>query len=166
MFVGLIPAAVLFIASLVSAIISVRWGAIGYVAGIYAALVIIVMSCASVRAPADPIGVRKIILSPEEEKLFKKHYVFFRFPFGTQNFAHFINFARIFGIVWIVVGVWQGIYWVAAALVVFYLISGPLMVWLFPTAHYKAAAEKGHLFALKKMAQIEHILESRESLEF
>jgi hypothetical protein len=138
MVVGLIPALVFFIGSLVAAIYSVYAGAIGYVAAIYVALMIIVVSCLCVRPPADPMGARRIILSEAEERLFKKHYAFFRFPFGTQNFAHFINFSRMFGIVWILIGLWKDFYWEAGSLVVFYLISGHIMLWLFPTAHYAA----------------------------
>lgn len=113
MIVGFIPAAAIFVASLVAAIFSIRLGAIGYTAAIYAGLAVIIVSCACVRVPDDRTGIRKLLLSGEEEQLFKKHCAFFRFPFGTQNFTHFINFARMFGIVWICVGLWQGIYWVA-----------------------------------------------------
>jgi hypothetical protein len=164
--VGLIPAAAIFIASLVAAIFSVRLGAIGYTAAIYAGLTVIMVSCACVRAPDDRTGIRRLLLSSEEEQLFKKHYAFFRFPFGTQNFAHFVNFARIFGFLWIFVGLWQGIYWVVGGLVVFYLISGPVIMWLMPIAHYLAVAEKGHEFGVTKLAQFEHILENRDSLGF
>jgi hypothetical protein len=166
MIVGFIPAAAIFVASLIAAIFSIRLGAIGYTAAIYAGLAVIMVSCACVRAPADPMGIRRVLLSGEEEHLFKKHYAFFRFPFGTENFTHFINFARLFGIVWICVGLWQGIYWVVAALVVFYLISSPVMMWLMPIAHYRAIAEKGHEFGAVKLTQFERILKRRDSLEF
>ena len=164
--VGFIPAVAFFIASLVAATFSVRWGAIGYTAAIYVALVAIFVSCACLRAPSELMSVRKLILSSEEEQLFKKHYAFFRFPFGTENFTHFINFARMFGIVWIGIGVWYRLYWVVAALVVFYLISSSVMIWLMPIAHYKAIAERGHQFGLTKLAQFEHILDNRDSLRF
>ena len=163
---GFIPAAVLFIASLVAALFSMRWAAVGFTTSIYLALAIVVVSCLCVRAPNDPMKARRMILSEEEERLFKKHYAFFRFPFGTQNFVHFLNFARMFGIVWCLLSLWQGFYWTAAALVAFYAVSSPVMVWLMPIAHYKAAAEKGHQFAMRKLAEIEQILQSRDSLGF
>ena len=40
------------------------------------------------------------------------------------------------------------------------------MVWLMPIAHYKVAAEKGHQFAMRKLAEIEQILQSRDTLGF
>jgi hypothetical protein len=164
--VGFIPAAVFFIASLVAAIFSVWWGAVGYVTAIYVTLGVILISCSCVRMPADPTGVRKIVLSREEEKLFKKYRAFFRFPFGTGNFAQFVNFARIFGLIWIVIGLWQRMYWVAIANAVFYLISSSVMWRLSPLAHYKAAAEKGASFAIEKLAEFENILENRDTLGF
>jgi hypothetical protein len=112
------------------------------------------------------MGARKIVLSGDEERPFKKYYAFFRFPFGTQNFAHFINYARMFGIVWIVIGLWQRMYWIAIANAVFYLISGSLMWKLSPIAHYKAAAEKGAAFAVRELRMMQHILDSRDELGF
>lgn len=82
---GLAPAVALFVVSLVAAAFSVWWGGVIYVAGIYIADVIIVVSLISVRPPDDPTGARKIILSGDEERLFKKYYAFFRFPLGTQG---------------------------------------------------------------------------------
>jgi len=105
-----------------------------------------------------------IILTEDEERLF--NYAFFRFPFGTQNFVHFLNFARMFGVIWALGRLWQGLYWTAAALVLFYAVSSPVMVWLMPIAHYKVAAEKGHQFAMRKLAEIEQILQSRDTLGF
>jgi hypothetical protein len=163
---GFLPAVIFFLASLAAAFFSVWWAAAGYTIATYAVLVVIVVSCACVRPPPDPMNARRIILSDEEDKFFKKHYAFFRFPFGTQNFTHFLNFARMFGTVWLVVSLWQHFYWIAGALAACYLISGPVMMRLMPIAHYKAAAEKGHEFAVRKLAQIEHILQSRDSLEF
>jgi hypothetical protein len=163
---GLAPAVILFVASLVAAIFSFWWGGLIYAAGIYIAAGIIATSCACVRPPRDPMGVRKIILSRDEEHLFKKYYAFFRFPLGTQGFGHFINYARAFGIIWIVIGLWKGMYWIAIANAGFYLISGPLMWRLSPMAHYKAAAEKGIASAVQDLKMIQHILDSRDELGF
>jgi hypothetical protein len=164
MIMGLAPAVILFVVSLVAAIFSFWCGGVIYVAGIYISAAAIVVSCACVRPPNDPMGFRKIVLSSEEERLFRKYYAFFRFPFGTQNFAHFINFARIFGIVWIIIGLWQRMYWIAIANAAFYLISGLLMWRLNPIAHYNAAAEKG--VGVKELMMMEHILDSRDALGF
>jgi hypothetical protein len=105
-------------------------------------------------------------LSPDEERLFIKYIAFFRFPLGTQNFAHFVNFARLFGLVWIAVGLWKGLYWVAIANAVYFLLSGSLMWRLSPIAHYKEAAEKGVATAVRDLRMIQHILDSRDALGF
>lgn len=166
MIIGLAPAVIWFVVSLVAAIFSFWWGGVIYVAGIYIAVAIIVVSCACVRPPNDPLGARKIVLSSDEERLFRKYYAFFRFPLGTQNFAHFINYARMLGIVWIVIDLWKRMYWVAIANAVFYLISGSLMWRLSPIAHYKAAAEKGAAFAARDLRMMQHILDNRDELGF
>jgi hypothetical protein len=163
---GLVPAVILFAVSLVVAAFSFWWGGVVYVGTIYIALAVILISLWSVRAPADPMGARKIILSSDEELLFKKYYAFFRFPFGTQNFGYFVNYARMFGLIWIVIALWQRIYWVAIANAMFYLISSPLMWRLSPIAHYQAAAEKGLTYAAKDLRGFQHILDSRDTLGF
>jgi hypothetical protein len=112
------------------------------------------------------MGARKIILSTEEERLFKQYYMFFRFPFGAQNFGHFVNFARAFGVIWIAIGLWQGVYWVAIAMAVFYFISGSLMWRLSPIAHFKEGAERGHEFAVRGLAMMGRILDNRDALGF
>lgn len=159
--VGFLLVAFFFVASLVTAIFSIWWGAIIYVSAIYSALLIVVATCVSVRAPD-----RMRLLSHEEEQLFRKHYPFFRYPFGAQTFAHFLNYARVFGVVWIAIALWQGMYWIAATIGVFYVVSTPLIMRLFPAAHYRAVAEKGHLFGAQKLHAIERILALRDSLEF
>jgi len=166
MIIGLGLALIFLAVSLVTAAFSVWWGGFVYVAAIYAFLVLIVISLVCVRPPADPMGARRIILSSDEERLLKKYYAFFRFPFGTDKFAHFVNYARMFGILWIGIGLWERMYWVAAANIVFFLISGPLMWRLSPTAHYKAAVEKGQAWAVRELAMIQHILDSRDALGF
>ncbi len=164
--VGFVPALILFVLSLAGALISVRWASIGYSVAIYVLLFVVVVSCLCVRPPDDPMNARRIILNEEGERLFKKHYAFFRFPFGTQNFVHFLNFARMFGAVWVLICLWQSQYLTAAALAVFWAISSPVMVWLMPIAHYKEAAERGHQFAMRNLAEIEHILQNRDVLGF
>jgi hypothetical protein len=164
--VGALPAFVLLVISLLVAIFSVWWAATIYVVSVYIAAVVILISCRSMRPPDDVMGVRKILLSSEGERLFTKYYAFFVFPLGTQNFAHFINYARGFGILWIAIGLWQRLYWLAIANVVFYMISGPLIWWLSPIAHYKAAAEKGSTSAVENLQKIKHILDNRDVLGF
>jgi hypothetical protein len=167
LFVGLALALLILIASGVVAIFSLRMGAISYTAAIFVMLAIISISCLCVRVPdGGPDQWQRLLLSPEEERMFRKHRAFFFYPFGAQTFAHFINFARMLAGIWLVISIWQGWYWIAGTLVLFYAISAPMMVWLEPMAHYKSAAAKGHLWATKKLAQIEHILGHRETLGF
>ena len=166
MIIGLGLALTSLAVSLVAAVFSVWWGGLVYVTAIYAFLVLILASLVSVRPPADPMGLRRIILSSDEERLLRKYYAFFRFPFGTDNFAHFVNFARMFGILWIGIGLWERMYWVAAANVVFFLISAQIMWRLSPISHYKSAVEKGHAWAVRELAMIQHILDSRDALGF
>jgi hypothetical protein len=163
---GLILAGVLLVASLVAGIFSVWWGGMIYVAGIYLAAATVVFSFACIRPPNDPTGARRIILSSDEERLFRKYYPFFRYPAGTKSWAHFITFARAFGIVWIVIGLWQRMYWVAVANAVFYLISVWLLWRLHPISHYNALVEKGHASAAVELRMMQHILDSRDELGF
>jgi hypothetical protein len=161
---GLLIAIIWLVVSLIVAIFSFWWGGITYLIGIYAAVAVIGGACIGVQPSGDTLVVRRMVLSNDEERLFRKYYAFFQFPFGAQFFAFCINYSRIFGIVWIVIGLWQGMYWVAIANAVFYLISGPLMWRLAPIAHYNAAAEKGALLGESRMMQ--NILNNRDVLGF
>ena len=58
---GLVPALAFLVASLITALFSVLWGAIVYAGAIYLVVAIILISLLSVRAPPDPMGARKII---------------------------------------------------------------------------------------------------------
>jgi hypothetical protein len=166
MIMGLAPAAIWFGISLAVAVFSLRWGGVLYVAGIYIAIVIFAVPSLCMRPPNDPTGTRQLLLSSDGERLFKKYYAFFKFPMGTQTFAHFINFARMFGIVWIAVCLWQRMYLITIANAAFYLISAPLMWRLSPIAHYNAAAEKGAAFAVRDLMTIQRILDCRDDLGF
>ena len=148
------------------AFISFWLGGVVYLSAIYGVLVLIVISLASVHAPDDPSAARIIILSSDEERVFEKYYMFFRYPSGTQSFAHFVNYARIFGLIWIAIALWQKLYSIAAANAAFYLISVPLMWKLSPIAHYKSAAEKGVATATRELSAIQHIVDSRDELGF
>lgn len=167
MLVGLIPAMVIFISSLIGAWFSIWGAAIAYVAVHYVCLVyMIVMSFTMKPPPQDILNLRGLLLNKMDEEVFRRHYLFFRFPFAAGNFTHFLNFARILGIVWIIICVWQKFYVLAALLVIFYAVAGWAMVRLYPIAHFKAAAEKGDLFAIKQLTHIEYILSKREDLDF
>ena len=164
--VGLVPAAIIFISSLIGAWFSIRGAAIGYVAVLYVCLAYMIVMSFAMKPPPEILNMRGLLLDKMEEEVFRRHYLFFRFPFAAGNFTHFLNFARIFGIVWIIICVWQKFYVLAAMLVVFYAIAGWTMVRLYPIAHFKAAAEKGQRFAIKQLAHIEHILSKRDDLGF
>ena len=105
-FTGLIAAGTVFVCSLVAAFFSLRWAAIAYVAAIYLAFVIMMIAAYGVR-PADLTWPQRLILVPEAEKIFRKHFVFFKFPFGARNLTHFLKFARMFGLLWAIVALWQ-----------------------------------------------------------
>jgi hypothetical protein len=75
---------------------------------------------------------------------------------GAGNFTHFLNFTRMLSVLWIIVALWQGWYVTAGCLVLFWFLVTPLMVKLYPTAHYRAAAERGHVFGAENLAHIQH----------
>jgi hypothetical protein len=94
--------------------------------------------------------------------LFQKYYALL-YPFGTASFANFINFVRAFGIIWIAIGLWKGLYLRAISNAMFYLISVPFMWRLSPIAHNKAAAEKGVISAMVELRIIQRILDNRRN---
>jgi hypothetical protein len=61
----------------------------------------------TIKPQEEALDIRGLLLNKMDELVFRKHYLFFRFPFAAGNFAHFLNFARIFGIVWTGICVWQ-----------------------------------------------------------
>jgi hypothetical protein len=105
-------------------------------------------------------------LSSEEERLFKKYYAFFSVPVRDSKLRTLSQLCADVGLIWIAVGLWQRMWWVAVVNAMFYLISGPVMWRLSPIAHYKAAAEKGLTYAVKDLKRFQHILDNRGSLGF
>jgi hypothetical protein len=165
-FIGGLPAITLFAVSLIIALLSIALAGTIYVSFIYIVMAMVVFSIASVRPIDDPIGARKLLLSDTEERLLHKYYVFLLYPLGTQTLAHFINLARVFGVFWIAIGLWKGLYWLAIANTVFYLLSAPVMRRLSPIARNKAAAELGLSSAMVELRGIQRILDNRDALGF
>jgi hypothetical protein len=164
--VGLVSATVVGIVSVIVVWFSIWGAAITYVAVLYASLIFMTTVSLTIKPQEDVLDIRGLLLNKMDELVFRKHYLFFRFPFAAGNFAHFLNFARIFGIVWTGICVWQGFYVLAVMLVVFYAVAGWAMMRLYPIAHYEAAAKTGEPFAMKQLAHIKYILSKREDLKY
>jgi hypothetical protein len=166
MVVGLIPAVLLFIASLLIGWFSPFAGAMTFASVACISWLFFTLWSFTVRPRDDGLNMKALLLNQTEQITFKRHYLFFKFPFAAGNFTHFLNFARMFGIVWVAICVWQQFYVLAGLLVVFYIGAGWLMVRLYPVAHYQAVANKGQLFATQQLMAIERIIANRDDLDF
>jgi hypothetical protein len=161
-FMGLVFAGAILVISVVTAIFSPWWGALGYTIAIYALFAVMAGSswCIPVRKRAWK-G-----LSDLEKYVLRRHRVFFYFPFGAANFGHFCNFTRIFAALWAIFCLWQGWYWLSGALAFFYALSTPMIpIWM-PIPAYQACVARGQMWARDRLDAMQHILDERDALGF
>lgn len=162
-FVGLVCAGIILLASLAMAIGSASWGAVGYALTIYIIFIIMVGSSWAISVKKNDAWTR---LTQIEQYMLHRHRVFFYYPFGAANFAHFCNWTRIFALIWAVFCVWKGWYWLSAILANFYVISTPMItIWL-PIPNYQRCVQKGYQWAQDRLNAMQRILDHRDALGF
>jgi hypothetical protein len=162
-FVGLVFASLILVASLVAAIFSAWWGAVGYATAVYVLFAIMVVSSWSIQVRKNDAWKE---LSQIEQYILHRHRAFFYFPFGASNFAHFCNWTRVFAVLWAIFCVWKGWYWLSAALALFYVVSTPMITIWMPISNYQACVERGHQWAQERLNAMQNILENRDALGF
>jgi hypothetical protein len=162
-FVGFGFAGIILATSLVTAIGSPWWGAAGYAVAIYIIFAIMAGSSWSIPVKKNDAWAR---LNQLEQYMLYRHRVFFYFPFGAANFAHFCNWTRIFALIWAVFCVWKGWYLLSATLAIFYAVSTPMItIWL-PIPSYQQCVQKGHQWAQDRLNAMQHLLDHRDALGF
>jgi hypothetical protein len=160
-FVGLAFAAVFLVGSLVAAIFSPWWGAVGYTAAIYVLFAIMAVSSWCIQVRKNNAWEE---LSQLEQYVLHRHRAFFYFPFGASNFGHFCNWTRIFAVLWAIFCVWKGWYLLSGALAFFYVVSTPMItIWL-PIPNYQKCVQQGHHWAQERLNAIQYILDQRVAL--
>lgn len=162
-FLGLIVSLVFFFGSLITAILSLQWGAIGYAIVIYMAFCIMAFSSWSIKVRKNDNWSE---LPQLEQYILHRHRVFFYFPFAAANFGHFCNWTRMFAVLWAVFCIWKKWYWLAGAFALFYVVATPMIVIWIPIPHYQKLVQRGHEWAQQRLKAIQHILDERNSLRF
>jgi hypothetical protein len=162
-FVGLMLAAVIFLFSLVAAVFSPWWGAVGFTTANYVLFAIMVISSWCIRVRTNYAWNE---LSQLERYVLHRHRAFFYFPFGAANFGHFANWARIFAVLWAIFCVWEGWYWLCGALAFFYIVATPMITIWVPIPNYQACVQRGHWWAQERLNAMQHVLDERDALGF
>jgi ABC-type transport system involved in Fe-S cluster assembly fused permease/ATPase subunit len=162
-FVGLVFAGVILVASLVAAVYSPWWGAVGYATAVYVLFATMVISswCIQVRK-----NVAWEELSQLEQYVLYRHRAFFYFPFGASNFGYFCHWTRMFAVLWAIFCVWRGWYLLSGVLAFFYVVSTPMITVWIPIPNYQALVQRGHQWAQERLDAMQHILDARDALGF
>ena len=161
--VGLVLAALVLAGSLVTALFNPQWGAVGYAVVIYALFAVMAISSWSIRVRRNEAWAD---LSPLEQYVLNRHRAFFYFPFGAANFGHFANWTRIFAVLWAIFCVWKGWYWLAGALVFFYVVATPMITIWIPVPNYQKCVQKGYHWAQERLDAMQNLLDERDALKF
>ncbi len=162
-FVGLAAAAIFLMGSLIAAIFSVWWGALGYTIAIYSVFTVMAISSWSIRVRRNDSWAK---LNQLEKYVLHRHRAFIYFPFGATNFGHFCNWTRIFAVLWALCCVWKTWYWLAGTLAFFYVVATPMIVIWIPISNYQKLVERGYQWAEERLEAMEHILDERDALGF
>jgi hypothetical protein len=163
-FVGSLFAGVILVVSLVVAIFfSAWWGAVGYTIAIYAVFAIMALWSWCIEVQKNDAWAE---LSELEQYVLHRHRAFFYIPFSASNFGHFCNWTRIFVVLWAIFCAWRGWYWLSAALVLFYVISTPMIAIWIPIPNYQSFVQRGHQWAQERLNAMQHVLDERNALGF
>lgn len=103
-----------------------------------------------------------LLFSPEEFKAYRKYQMHIRFPGAAEAYSAALNAFRIAGIVWAVLCFWNGLYWFGVFALLYFIVSGGLILTLSPLHYMLAPARKGNDVAVAQLELIESVREKHE----
>ena len=103
-----------------------------------------------------------LLFSPEEFNAYKKYHLHIRFPGAADAYSATLNSFRLAGIVWGVLCFWNSSYWLGAFAILYFFISGGLILSLSPLHYMVGAARKGNDVAGLQLELIESVREKHQ----
>ena len=133
--------------------------AIAFTALAYLAWVLVISGHYIMRPPKDaPICQ---MFNASEVKAYRTYHSYLMFPGGAEAYSAALNLLRIAGFVWGGLCLWKGYYWLGAADIAYFFVSGNMILTLNPVLYMGRAALTGNDVAARDMSLLESIQSKR-----
>jgi hypothetical protein len=147
-------------ASIVAATFEVKLGA-----DLYMALYLLIFLTAKITnglASAQYLGrTVAAVLSPAQRSATRRFALYIWHPAGAYMVATILHWPRFVSIIWIVVTLWQGLYFETAVLVALAVFVSGTIAAMYPDLYFVDAAERGNTAAvimLRELREVQQIL--------
>jgi hypothetical protein len=140
--------------------VSLEVAAVAFLAIVYGAWLIVLSSSMATRPNENSSGW--LLFSPEEREAYRKYHMHIRLPGAAEVFSALLNIFRFAGIIWAVVCIWKGLYWHGGIAILYFFVSGGLILSLSPFRYMLPPAQKGNDIAIAQLQLIESVREKRE----
>ncbi|VAW28982.1 hypothetical protein MNBD_BACTEROID06-454 [hydrothermal vent metagenome] len=100
-------------------------------------------------------------LQPQEVEVYQRYYLHFWYPGGAQVYSALLNGLRFAGIIWGGFCLWDGLYLLGSLSIVYYFITGFLILKLNPWLYMGAEAKNANQVAIEQLSIIETVQEKR-----
>jgi hypothetical protein len=157
---GNIIGAVLILIAALFGCMSLVASAIAFLTIVYGSWLLVLGSNMATRPNKRSKG--RLLLSPEEFKAYRKYHMHLRFPGASEAYSAALNALRIAGILWAVLCLWNGLYWYGALAVLYFFVSGGLILSLSPLRYMRGPAQKGNNIAESQLKLIESVRKQYE----
>lgn len=137
--------------------VSLAASAIAFLAIAYGIWLIVLGSNMAMRPNEHSTGW--LLFSPEEREAYRKYHMHIRLPGAAEAYSATLNAFRIAGIVWAALCIWKGFYWYGALAILYFFISGGLILSLSPLRYMLGPAQKGNDVAEAQLQLIESVRE-------
>lgn len=134
--VGLVFAALVAAGSAAIAFVDVYLGCLFYALVCYASALMFALFIILIKPSFSALDPRKLVLGANRIAIYKRYYVYFRFPLISRVGADGLNSLRLVGAVWLLIALLSGHYILSALQAVFYAVASwpiammhPLLYW-------------------------------------
>ena len=141
--------------------VSFEASAIAFTAIAYGAWVFVILGQYIMRPPKDAPIFR--MFNASEVKAYRTYHSFLMFPGGAEAYSATLNLLRIAGFVWGGLCLWKGYYWLGAADIAYFFVSGKMILTLNPVLYMGRAALTGNDVAARDMSLLESIQSKRNA---
>lgn len=100
-------------------------------------------------------------LEPAEQRVYRRYHVAIDFPLAGHVYAGWLNFLRVAGLVWAGLCAWKGLYELAGASFLLFLVTASLIHRNNPWFYLGRQAAQGHAKASAELALIQRVFSLR-----
>lgn len=154
---GNIIGIVLILIAALLGLASLEASVIAFLAIAYGIWLIVLVSNMATRPNEHSAGW--LLFSPQEREAYRKYHMHIRLPGAADAYSAVLNTFRFAGVVWAALCLWKGFYWYGGIAMLYFFVSGGLILSLSPLRYMLGPAQKGNDIAVSQLELIESVRE-------